>query len=114
MNANRPSPTARLAILATACALAALTSAQAGDAPAGRPAVAVRYDDLNLATDAGARMLYTRLRHAAARVCPGVHDRDMGRASRARACRDSAVAAAVARVASPPLAALHARGGARS
>jgi UrcA family protein len=75
--------------------------------------VAVRYDDLNLATDTGVRTLYARLRQAAVRVCPDRYDRQPERARFARACQAEAIDAAVAEVHSPRLAALHARGSAR-
>jgi UrcA family protein len=103
----------QLTALAIVGTLAGLASAQAADLAAERPSVAVRYDDLNLASDAGARRLYVRLRHAAARVCPGGHDRDLERALRARACQAQAVDAAVLQVSSPRLAALHAHDGGR-
>ncbi|MFO1401895.1 MAG: UrcA family protein [Steroidobacteraceae bacterium] len=102
----------QLAALAIVGTLAGLASAQAADLAAERPSVAVRYDDLNLASDGGARRLYARLQQAAVRVCPGGHDRDRTRAAR-RACQAQAVDAAVLQVSSPRLAALHAHDGGR-
>ena len=107
----------RLALLAVAGTLAGLSATQAGPPATGKsspPAVSVRYDDLDLASDAGVRRLYARLRHAATRVCPDAHDRQLDRAIRTRACQAQAVDAAVAQLQNPRLAVLHAGGGARS
>ena len=112
MTRNRRNYVFPLALLAVTVALAVPAGAQAG-ANMDRPSVAVRYDDLNLATDTGVRRLYARLRQAAARVCPDRYDRQPGRARYARACQAEAIDAAVAQVHSPRLAALHARDGAR-
>jgi UrcA family protein len=100
---------ARLTLAVVACALAGLPAAQAGGAATDRTSVAVRYDDLNLATDSGVRTLYARLRHAAERVCPDSAARDLARLQLARSCQAQAIDAAVAQVASPRLAALRAR-----
>jgi UrcA family protein len=93
---------------AVALAVAGLPAVRAADAP-GTHAVTVRYDDLNLGTDAGAHTLYARLTRAAQLVCPDSHNRDLSRASIGRRCQAQAVAAAVTQVRSPRLAALHAR-----
>jgi UrcA family protein len=104
---------ARLVVAtATACALAALPLVPATAAPQQR-SITVRYDDLNLGADRGVRTLYARLQRAAEQVCPDVYTRDPARASQAHACQAEAIAAAVAQVQSPRLAALHARGTAR-
>jgi len=95
---------------AGAAALSLACASTAGAAGSSAPAtVTVRYGDLNLGTDAGLQTLYARLQRAAEQVCPDSHDRSLERATRARACEAAAVDAAVERVHSPRLAALHAQ-----
>jgi UrcA family protein len=68
----------------------------------------VSYGDLNLATEAGAKVLYQRLRRAADRVCTidGSVLKDGW-----RLCYDKALNSAVASVNEPMVAALHNQGG---
>lgn len=65
--------------------------------------VHVNYSDLNVNGQAGAAVLYQRIRNAADQVCgaPGV--RDLGAASYAKACKVRAIGEAVAAVHSPAL-----------
>ncbi len=72
------------------------------------PTVVVRYGDLNLATEAGARKLYHRLSVAAQEVCPSPDTRSLALVDYNRTCRANAMAHAVHRINSPQLAALHA------
>ena len=72
------------------------------------PSVVVRYGDLNLATEAGARTLYRRLSFAAQEVCPVQDSRSLALWSENRTCRADAIARAVHEVNSTQLAALHA------
>ena len=72
------------------------------------PTVVVRYGDLNLATDAGARKLYHRLSVAAQEVCPTPDTRQLALVDYNRTCRANAIARAVHQINSPQLAALHA------
>ena len=60
--------------------------------------VRVRYQDLNLNTDAGAKALYHRIQGAANQVCGNVDGRDLVVARAYKACVDRAVADAVAAV----------------
>ncbi len=62
------------------------------------PQVHVRYADLNLATGAGATVLYQRIRRAANDVCGGLDSRDLTAKAAARACVDNAIKQAVAEV----------------
>lgn len=71
------------------------------------PTARVRYGDLNLATDAGARALYQRIQAAARTVCPIVDLRDLARLVEAQACRREAIERAVNAVGSPKLASAH-------
>jgi UrcA family protein len=61
----------------------------------------VRFNDLDLATGAGAKMLYERIAGAARVVCRGVAYTDV------RACRARAVEDAVRTVGSPLLSSIH-------
>jgi UrcA family protein len=72
-----------------------------------RETVAVPYGDLDLTTDAGARVLYARLTSAAGRVCGFADARELSLWVRVRHCREQALAAAVARIDAPRLTALH-------
>jgi UrcA family protein len=58
----------------------------------------VAYGDLNLDTEAGARVLYSRLRIAANGVCSPLAGRNLSLRSRWQACYDNAMASAVAQV----------------
>jgi UrcA family protein len=87
--------------IATAVALfAAFTvGAHAADVPQ----VHVNYAGLNLSTNAGATVLYQRIRGAADLVCGVSDSRDLARVSQAKACAKQAIAEAVAAVNAPAL-----------
>jgi len=57
------------------------------------PTRTVRYSDLNLNTQAGAEMLYKRIRNAAEQVCGDVDSRQLQQAAAAKACVDRAIIA---------------------
>ncbi len=59
---------------------------------------AVRTADLDLATDAGAATLHSRVVHAAAVVCGDTDQRDLGAVSRMMACRRIAMASAAPQI----------------
>jgi UrcA family protein len=65
----------------------------------------VKFADLNLNTLAGASVLYSRIEHAAQRVCRT--DSDPFHPGSSASCRKTAIAAAVAKVNSPWLSAIH-------
>ena len=69
----------------------------------------VSYGDLNLNTEAGAEVLYRRLRSAADQVCMSSGSLDAGIRAAWRACYDKAMNSAVASVNKPMLTALHNR-----
>lgn len=106
--------TAKLTIfrrsLAVAGALAAMSvTAISFAAPVDDvPTVAVRYDDLNLATAAGANTLYHRISSAARKVCPDPFSRDLLVVAASERCQAQAIAQAVREVNSPQLAMVHA------
>jgi UrcA family protein len=58
------------------------------------PSQAVSYAGLNLDSDVGARMFYTRVKNAAKSVC-SAYDHDLGLAERHKSCIDNAVGSAV-------------------
>ncbi len=83
-------------------------SAQAADT-GYHDSVVVRYDDLNVASAAGAQALYARIASAADRACGGEPAiRELRQTQRYRACVDTAVEKAVHKVDSERLQALHA------
>ena len=99
-------------VLGTAALLVTL-SAQAGtermDAPAEQKSVVVRFADLNLATTAGAKALFTRISLAASSVCggqPTIHE--MRRQHQYLACYDEALDTAVHKIDSERLQAVYA------
>ena len=96
--------------LAVAAAFAALTVASTSfAAPDGDPpSVSVRYDDLNLSTEAGVNALYHRISIAARAVCPDAFSRDLRVVIAGERCRANAVAHAVSDLHNPQLALLHA------
>ena len=59
---------------------------------------AVAYGDLNLDSQAGAKVFYGRVKNAARDVCAPLADRDLGRAAQYESCDDHAVTTAVADV----------------
>jgi UrcA family protein len=60
------------------------------------PTAIVHYQDLNLASEAGARILQRRLARAATAVCPDFDPNDIGKSSAIRACRATALETAQA------------------
>jgi UrcA family protein len=88
----------KVACAAAALGVVAAPAAHGAVTVAGSGRVAVRYDDLDLRNTSGLSALHARLAAAAERVC-GVYDvRDL-RARRAwRACYETALDDAVARV----------------
>lgn len=100
------------AVLATMVAGTALAD-DAATAPTVRT-VHVRYEDLNLSSQAGSERLYRRITNAAREACSEPDPRDLAGWSAARKCESLAVAKAVADLNSPQLAmvfAAHSRHG---
>jgi UrcA family protein len=92
-----------LAAVAAVCLTAVAVGAHADDAVNGVPARTVHYADLNLSTQAGAAILYNRIRYAAEHVCGDVGSRELARAMAAKACVNRAIFASVQSVNSPTL-----------
>ena len=83
----------------TVMAVAMLVGVAQGAEVQGEVAAhAVRYEDLNLKTDAGVQVLYKRIQGAAKEVCGDVDGRDLQVARAHQACVARAVADAVATV----------------
>ena len=67
----------------------------------------VRYGDLNLDSEQGAKVLYARMRSAARDVCSPLEGLDMSRRRLWQTCFDNAVANAVVQVDKTMVSALH-------
>jgi UrcA family protein len=109
MNTNTASTALRTRLL-TATAIALLGGVLGSPAALAQPGTrtTVHVGDLNLASDAGARTLYARLRAAATVVCDSTSARDVRSKLQARECSRSAVAGAVAAVNHPAFSAWYA------
>jgi UrcA family protein len=85
--------------MVAALGVASLAIGAHADESVGRvPARTVHYADLNLNTQAGAEVLYKRIRNAAEQVCGNVGSRQWVEAMAARACVNQAVAASIGAV----------------
>jgi UrcA family protein len=71
------------------------------------PAVTVKYADLDITTDTGARRLYKRISAAAEQVCPAA-GRDLQSLVSAQRCKAEAIEHAVHSIGNSQLAAVHA------
>jgi UrcA family protein len=77
--------------------------AHADDSVGQVPTRTVHYSSLNLNTQAGAEVLYRRIRYAAEQVCGDVNSWELTKAAAARACVERAVGDSVRAVNSPRL-----------
>jgi UrcA family protein len=96
----RLTPTRRtlLQVLCATAAIAGPLAASAGTSMSDVPTVTVRYDDLNLASDAGTKALLRRLSAAADRVCAVGQSRELRRENYAEQCASEALSRAVVAV----------------
>jgi len=104
--ASRPSVT----LLMILCGIVGATAAGAASAATPNddvPALKVRYTTEALDTDHGAKVLYTRLVHAAEQVCPADFSGSRLVSSTVQRCRDQAVARAVHQINNSRLAAVY-------
>jgi UrcA family protein len=92
----------------TACLAAGCASADI-DRDYDVPKVVVSLAGIDLSTPAGAKAVYGRIRSAAESVCGVNQSRDLVQVRQARACFQSSVDDAIARVDRPLLSALHER-----
>jgi UrcA family protein len=88
--------------LATIAALT-LSTAAIGAYAAENPARTVHYSDLDLGTQAGATVLYNRIRQAAEQVCGNPDLRQLAETAAAKACIHRAVSTSVHAVNNPRL-----------
>jgi UrcA family protein len=89
----------RIAFASLAVCAALSTVARADEARELR----VGYADLNVNSEAGAAVLFQRIRHAADRVCELPGTRDLGQLAAVKSCTDHAIATAVEAVKAPAL-----------
>lgn len=87
-------------------------AAMGGRAQAGEPAQStntriVRYGELNLDSEQGAKVLYARIRSAAKDVCSSLEGRNFAEKKLWQGCFDQAVASAVGQVNNTRVTALH-------
>lgn len=85
---------------------ATVVPAQAAE-PAQSHSQTVRYGELNLDSEQGAKVLYTRIRGAAGNVCSSLDGRNLIEKKLWQGCLDKAVANAVAEVNKARVTALH-------
>jgi UrcA family protein len=100
----------RAAVLALALFAGAgmIATASAATPDADVPSAHVRYGDLNLSTEQGAKALYRRIASAARQVCPDGESRGLENLNRARSCQRAAIERAVQSVHNEHLAAIYA------
>jgi UrcA family protein len=103
MNAIKVSMSAALVL-----SVMAITPTFAADPTAPR-AVTVYYDELNMNSQSGATVLYSRLRAASRHVCATFAGRDLRQHAAFNDCYNTALSAAVARVNRSTVTALHMR-----
>jgi len=83
---------------AVVCLAAVTAGARADEVNADVPARTVRFADLDLTTQKGAAVLFTRIRNAAEEVCGEPGSRELAQVVAAKACVDRAIARSVAAV----------------
>jgi UrcA family protein len=100
---SRPSVT----LLMMICGVVGATLAGAASAADDVPALKVQYSADALGSDQGAKMLYTRLVHAAEQVCPAQFIGSRLISESVQHCREQAVARAVHQINNSRLAAVY-------
>jgi UrcA family protein len=96
-------------VLSMAALVAAMTVALSASATpvTDAPTVAVRFGDLNLASDAGTQVLFRRLSYAAHQVCGHAGPHEFARITEVRACYRQALGNAVASIHNERVSALY-------
>jgi UrcA family protein len=84
-----------LAAVTALCLSSAAIGAYADETGKEVPTVTVRYSDLNLGTQAGAKALYSRIRYAAEEVCGNPDWRQRFESAAVKACIDRAISTSV-------------------
>jgi UrcA family protein len=99
---------AAVSALTTAAVLALPSVASAAQPPADAPPqTTVQYSFDELATDAGTRAVYARIKRAAAAVCPSYDPLDLEMADASKLCQRQAMARAVGEIGNARLAAVY-------
>jgi UrcA family protein len=93
-----------IALVAIACTVT--TGSAAADEPGNGLTRAVAYGDLNLASEQGAKALYSRLRFAAEHVCASFESPDLSQQKLQQNCVDNALESAVSKINNPLVSAL--------
>ena len=96
-----------LSTLAAIACTFTVGTAIAGPPADAIPSVTVSYADLDLASQAGAQVLYQRIKQAAQTVCAALASKQLERQALWHDCYEQAVANAVATIDRPLLTALH-------
>jgi UrcA family protein len=91
------------AAVAAVCLASTAMAAGAADTTMNVPAVTVHYSDLKLNTEAGAAILYNRIRNAATQVCGDRGSKRLDEVAATKACVDRAILASVRSVNNPKL-----------
>lgn len=95
-----------LSLMAATCTLATgIATAATPTSGDLEPSMVVRYTELDLTTQHGAKALYSRIVNAAESVCPAVDMNNLSAKDKRQVCVQRAVNAAVSSVSSPMLAA---------
>lgn len=98
------------AALAALCCGVTLTTPATADSSYGEPLTkVVNFADLNLSSEAGAKVLYGRLRMGAMQVCSPFTGETAREKSNWRECVDQAIERAVSKINRPVLTAYHVR-----
>jgi len=112
-SSSRTSNHVRAGLVAVAGCLFAVAMSGTGTAFAGgtdsgdaTPSVRVSYAGLDLASDAGAQILYRRIANAAERVCENGGSRELTATWARRRCERQAIARAIEQVGNPKVAAI--------
>ena len=98
--------TLKIPLVGALFGIAAVGAGAAFASPVNAPRQVVRYDLATLSTDAGARAVYAQISRAAEKVCPNSYS--LLTSNLVQACREQAVADAVAKIHNQRLAAVHA------
>jgi UrcA family protein len=104
--------TLKIPLIGALFGIAAMGAGASFASPVDAPRQVVRYDLASLSTDAGARALYSQISRAAKSVCPNSYS--LLTSNLVQACREEAVANAVAKIHNQRLAAVHAAASSKS
>ena len=94
-NTSRNTQRITLATVAALCLSSAAIGAYADETGNGVPTRTVRYSDLDLGTQAGAKALYQRIRYAAEQVCGNPDWRQRFESAAVKACIGRAISSSV-------------------